>query len=128
MDRLRNVNVANHLARTAPWLLALPLALAVTAAWASECAPEFNPGGVDAEAYGSKRDYPAGTMAQRTQQGFMVGSFVSFDRLRPGPTVTAPPSPSPLTRSCEPFVLRYKHQGRDSSLDDYLTRHPATGF
>jgi CubicO group peptidase (beta-lactamase class C family) len=128
MVRIRSLNVANHLARSARWLLAVPLALAVTAASAAECAPEFNPGGVDAEAYGARGNYPAGTMAQRTQQGFMVGSFVSFDRLRPGPTVAAPASASPLTRSCEPFVLRYKHQGRDSSLDDYLTRHPATGF
>jgi hypothetical protein len=78
MARIRNPNVANHLARSAPWLLALPLALAVTAACAAECAPEFNPGGVDAEAYGSRLNYPAGTMAQRTQQGVHSGLVRRF--------------------------------------------------
>ena len=55
---------------------------------------------------GPGENYPIGTMAQRGEQRFIVGSLVSFDKLRPGPTVAAPPRPSPLARSCEPFVLQ----------------------
>jgi len=95
---------------------------------AAECGPEFNTGGPDAEAYGAKRNYPIGTIAQRAEQRFIVGSFVSFDKLRAGPTIAAPPSASPLSRRCEPFILRYLYNGREASLDDYLTRHPATGL
>lgn len=128
MVRIRNLNAGNRLVRSLLWLPAMVLALAMSPARAGDCAPAFNSGGVDAEAYGATRNYPAGTMAQRSEQRFMVGSFVSFDRLRPGPTVAAPPTPSALTRSCEPFELRYKYEGRETSLDDYLLRHPATGF
>ena len=52
---------------------------------------------------GPKRNYPIGTIVQRAEQRFIVGSFVSFDKLRPGPTVAAPPNASPLTARCEPF-------------------------
>jgi hypothetical protein len=108
------------------------LVLAFTlAAWpvqAADCMPEFRAGGPDADAYGARRNYPVGTIVQRAEQRFIVGSSVSFDKLRPGPTVTAPPNPSPLSRRCEPFVLRYTHDGREHSLDDYLARHPVTGL
>jgi CubicO group peptidase (beta-lactamase class C family) len=108
--------------------LALAFALAASAVQAADCAPEFHAGGPDAEAYGAKRNYPVGTIAQRAEQRFIVGSSVSFDKLRPGPTVAAPPHPSSLGRRCEPFVLRYTHDGREHSLDDYLERHPVTGL
>ena len=127
MMRTRNFKVPNHPARSRPWLLAAALALVATAAGA-DCVPEFNPGGPDADAYGATRNYPVGTIAQRSQQRFIVGSFVSYDRLQPGPTVAAPATASPLTRRCEPFALRYRHKGQEASLDDYLARHPATGL
>lgn len=113
-------------------LLALPFALAISvcgsAVQASDCGPSFNDGGPDAEAYGAGSKYPAGTMAQRGEQHFIVGSHVGYDRLRPGPGVAAPAQSSLLTRSCEPFQFRYSHDGHRYSLDDYLARHPATGL
>ena len=36
---------------------------------------------------GPSENYPIGTIVQRAEQRFIVGSFVSFDKLRPGPTV-----------------------------------------
>jgi CubicO group peptidase (beta-lactamase class C family) len=111
--------------------LAVPLALtlgAASAAAASECAPAFNDGGPDAAAYGAAERYPVATIAQRGEQRFIVGSHVSFDKLLPGPTVTAPQQATPLTRSCEPFRLSYRHDGQLHTLDDYLARHPATGL
>lgn len=106
----------------------MAVVFAAPLARAAECGPDFNAGGPDAEAYGSNRNYPVGTIEQRGEQRFIVGSFVSFDKLRPGPTVAAPPTPSPLSRRCEPFVFRYTHNGREASLDDYLAGHPATGL
>ncbi len=116
---------------TAPWLLvpfALALCVVSPAALAAECGPSFNAGGVDAEAYGASENYPSGTMAQRGEQRFIVGSLTSYDRLQPGPAVAAPPQASPLTRSCEPFKFSYRFDGQQYSLEDYLARHPATGF
>ncbi len=114
------------------WLLAAPIALAAAAGWSTsataECDPSFSAGGPDAEAYGASANYPIGTVVQRREQRFIVGSHVHYDKLRPGPTVAAPPSPSPLTRSCEPFRFSYSFGGQQRSLDDYLARHPATGF
>jgi CubicO group peptidase (beta-lactamase class C family) len=111
-------------------LLAVPLVLTLGAAAsaASDCAPLFNDGGPDAAAYGAAERYPIATIAQRGEQRFIVGSHVSFDKLLPGPTVAAPPQASPLTRSCEPFQLSYRHDGQLHTLDDYLARHPATGL
>ena len=108
--------------------LAVAFALAAPVVQAAECGPDFRAGGPDADAYGAKRNYPVGTIVQRAQQGFIVGSSVSFDKLVPGPAVAASPTPSPLSRRCEPFVLRYTANGRETSLDDYLARHPATGL
>jgi CubicO group peptidase (beta-lactamase class C family) len=112
------------------WLLAVPLALCVTASTvqAANCGPSFNPAGPDAEAYGAADNYPVATIAQRGVQRFIVGSLVSFDKLLPGPTVSAPSQVSPLARSCEPFQFSYPHDGQQRSLDDYLARHPATGL
>jgi CubicO group peptidase (beta-lactamase class C family) len=116
---------------TASWLL-VPFALALwvtsPAALAAECGPSFNAGGVEAEAYGAGDNYPSGTMAQRGEQRFIVGSHTSYDRLLPGPAVVAPQHSSPLTRSCEPFKFSYRFDGQQYSLEDYLARHPATGF
>lgn len=107
-------------------LLAVPFALAP--ARAEGCSPAFSAGGVDAEAYGAMRNYPIGSVAERAEQRFIVGSFSHWDKLLPGAVVAAPPKPMPLTRSCEPFVLNYTYKGQQSSIDDYLARHPATGF
>ena len=114
-------------------LLAVPLALAIAAAAsaadaAGECGPSFSDGGPDAAAYGAAARYPIATIAQRGEQRFIVGSLVSFDKLLPGPTIAAPAQASALTRSCEPFQVRYRHEGQLYTLDDYLARHPAPGL
>lgn len=107
---------------------ALGFVAAVSAAIADDCAPSFNRGGPDAAAYGASQDYPLGTILNRAQQRFIVASFSHFDRLRPGPTIAAGPSPSPLVRDCRLSGFRYTFEGKQYSLDDYLARHPATGL
>src|SRR5436190_9451731 len=109
-------------------LLAIAFVLTAATASAAECAPSFNAGGPDADAYGAKANYPIGTIVQRSEQRFIVGSHVGFDKLRPGPPVAAPAAASPLARSCEPFQFSYRYDGQSRTLDDYLSRHPATGL
>jgi CubicO group peptidase (beta-lactamase class C family) len=116
---------------TTQWpLIALSLALwlASPVARASDCPPSFNAGGPDAEAYGAADNYPTARIVERGEQRYLVGSQTSFDKLLPGPTVAAPAQALPLTRGCEPFQLRYRHEGQPHTLDDYLTRHPMTGL
>jgi CubicO group peptidase (beta-lactamase class C family) len=114
--------------RARRWLFAAAFAFAAGAAQAAECGPSFNAGGPDAEAYGKGADYPIATIVERAQQRYIVGSHVSFDKLRPGPPVPAPTTASPLERSCAPFRFTYRFKGQEHSLDDYLARHPATGL
>jgi len=88
----------------------------------------FNPGGPDAEAYGAAENYPFGTIQQRAVQRYMVGAFTNFDKLVASSTVAGPPAASQLSRSCDAFPFRYRDEGEERTLADYLERHPATGL
>lgn len=109
-------------------VFALAFGAGLSAAKAADCGPSFNKGGPDAAAYGEPQNYPLGTIGQRAKQRFIVASFSRFDQLRPGRSVAAGTTVSPLTRDCEPLAFRYTFEGQQYSLDDYLARHPATGL
>lgn len=105
-------------------------AKAETAAQAGvpSCDPAFSQTGPDAEAYGAAQNYPLGTIMDRTRQAYMVATFSNYDKLLPAHDVLAPATPSPLARSCDQFSLSYTFEDRRRTVDDYLSRHPATGL
>lgn len=110
-------------------MLGIAAGLAATCpAMAQDCGPSFSQTGPDAELHGSARGYPLGTPAQRNRPPFMVASYSHFDALLPVDVVRAAGEPSPLQRSCAPLAVRYRHDGEPHTLDDYLARHPVTGF
>lgn len=94
----------------------------------SSCGPEFSQSGPDAAAYGEGRGYPLGTVATRYRQPFIVATFTSYQKLLPVLPIAAGSTASPLRRSCAPLAVSYRHDGVARTLDDYLARHPATGF
>lgn len=98
------------------------------AASARPCEPSFSKTGPDADAYGAGRDYPLGTIADRTKQDYMVATFSNFDRLLPAHAVLPPAAPSPLARACDGAVWHYEFEGERRTIDQYLARHPATGL
>lgn len=95
---------------------------------AKTCAPSFSNSGPDAEAYGAGRNYPLGTIADRTRQDYMVATFSNFDKLLPAHAVLPPAAPSPLERDCGRPAWHYDFDGERRTIDQYLARHPATGL
>lgn len=98
------------------------------AAQAKPCEPSFSASGPDAEAYGSGRNYPLGTIADRSKQDYMVATFSNFDKLLPAHAVLPPAAPSPLARDCNSAAWHYEFEGERRTVDQYLARHPATGL
>lgn len=92
------------------------------------CGPVLSRSGPDSDGYGKARGYPLGTPAQRNRQPFMVASYSRFAALFPVHAVQTGAEASPLKRSCAPLSVRYRHDGTARTLDDYLARHPVTGF
>lgn len=92
------------------------------------CEPSFSKSGPDAEAYGASRNYPLGTIADRTKQDYMVATFSNFDKLLPAHAVAPPAEPSPLARSCDGGEWRYEFEGERRTIEQYLARHPTTGL
>lgn len=99
-----------------------------SAAKEASCGPSFSASGPDAEAYGAGQNYPLGTIADRARQDRMVATFSNFDKLLPAHVVLPPAMPSPLARNCDRTVWRYGFDGERHTIDDYLSRHPATGL
>jgi CubicO group peptidase (beta-lactamase class C family) len=95
---------------------------------ASPSAPRFAPGGPDAEAYGASDGYPIGERSTYFRTPFLVGSYSHLDQVFESRLVRRATTPSPLARVAAEPVVRYEYQGHTFSLDDYLTRHPATGL
>ncbi|MES2751797.1 MAG: serine hydrolase [Pseudomonadota bacterium] len=101
---------------------------AASGAKTETCAPTFSASGPDAEAYGAGQNYPLGSIVDRRRQDRMVATFTNFDKLLPAHTVTPPAAASPLARNCEWTGWHYDFDGQRFTLDQYLARHPATGF
>ena len=95
-------------------------------AGAPSCGPAFSQTGPDAEAYGAVQNYPLGTIMDRTRQAYMVATFSNYDKLLPAHDVMPPAAPSPLARNCDPFSFSYMFEDSRRTIEDYLSRHPAT--
>ena len=95
---------------------------------ASPSVPRFAPSGPDAEAYGASDGYPIGDRSTYFRTPFLVGSYSHLDQVFEGRLVRRATTPSPLARVASEPAVRYEYQGHTFTLDDYLTRHPATGL
>jgi CubicO group peptidase (beta-lactamase class C family) len=88
----------------------------------------FSPTGPDAAAYGADDGYPLGARATMNEQRYLVATYSHFDEIFPSRKVARGGPIAALSRAPEELRLTYRYQGTLHSLDDYLERHPATGF
>ena len=85
--------------------------------------------GPRADLYGKARGYPA---CQRLDYiddlGCRVGAFSAFEDLFPSRPVARSELASPLPRAAAEPLITYRYEGQVRNIDDYLDRHPVTGF
>ena len=94
-----------------------------------EARPRYRAGGSDADAYGRGEGYPVCPgMAYAREDRCLVGVLSHFDSVFPARVIAAPKTPSALARAASEPSIRYRFAGETSTLDDYLERHPVTGF
>jgi CubicO group peptidase (beta-lactamase class C family) len=95
----------------------------------TDAGPKFRPDGPDADAYGRKEGYPSCTgLTYIRDLRCRVGAFSNFGTLFPSRAIRASTTASPLTRSAGEPQITYMFEGRTLMLQDYLDRHPITGF
>jgi CubicO group peptidase (beta-lactamase class C family) len=91
--------------------------------------PRFRADGPNADEFGRKDGYPSCKGIDYVDQTrCRVGAFSRYDTLFPARTIPAPSEPAPLARAASEPVIRYRFNGLDLTLDDYLDRQPVTGF
>ena len=106
---------------------ALVLLLGGVTAHAAQ-SPTFSAGGPDAAAYGQADHFPIGSPDTFWQKKYMVGAFSHFDLLFPAQSV-APAAQAWQFRRLETSpAISYTQQGRQFSLQDYLSHLPITGL
>lgn len=94
--------------------------------------PVFVPGGPDAALYGCDQGYPVPDVMTARREGdpweprYRVGAFSHLDQIYPTRRVRGAASPWEFKRATA--EIRYRFQGRDASLADYLSRNPVTGL
>lgn len=97
-----------------------------------DASPVFNPGGPDAQLYGQGEGYPVPDFLTAVQEGdpweprYRVGAFSHLDQIYNTRRVARATSPWIFKRASA--EVSYRFQGRQSSLDDYLSRNPVTGL
>ena len=90
--------------------------------------PRFDQSGPDADEFGARGGYPVGDRTTFFRVPFLVGSQSHQDEIFPSRSVRRAATASPLARAASEPALRYDFQGRTFTLDDYMTRNPATGL
>jgi CubicO group peptidase (beta-lactamase class C family) len=91
--------------------------------------PRFRDDGPNADDFGRKDGYPICTrFAYINNTHCRVGAFSHHDTLFPARTIAAPKQPVPLARAAREPNIRYRFNGLELTLDDYLNRQPVTGF
>src|SRR5262245_49987189 len=129
----------NGCVRTAAVLVALVVSLAgctrdagrtaqAPATPSAASGPRFEQGGPDADEFGAREGYPVGNRDTFFRIPFLVGSQSHQDEIFPSRSVRRAATPSPLARAASEPALRYDFQGRTFTLDDYMTRNPATAL
>jgi CubicO group peptidase (beta-lactamase class C family) len=82
----------------------------------------------DEEALGKAEGYPVCPASQRMETRCLVGLVSGFDEVFPARKVARGPQARALKRVAAEPAIRYRFQGQDSGLDDYLSRHRTTGL
>ena len=77
---------------------------------------------------GAADAYPLGTRATFTAPEFSTASFRSMDRIFFTRPVKRSGAVSPLRRATEPFAIRYRYDGVERGLDDFVQRTDTTGL
>lgn len=113
---------------------ALSPALAPTAAQTpagpgESAGPRFRADGPDAESFGRREGYPpCKGLTYVREQRCRIGAFSHFDALFPSRTIKASGAPARLGRAPVEPPIRYTYGGHSLTLDQYLDKHPVTGF
>lgn len=95
----------------------------------SEAGPRYRADGKNADTYGRNERYPAcAGMAYVREDRCLVWALSHFDTVFPARLIAAPKTPSVLTRAASEPNIHYRFAGQTSTLDQYLERHPVTGF
>jgi len=104
-------------------------AFAQAAAAPQGAVPRFREDGPNADEFGRKEGYPSCKgIAYVYWPRCRVGALSRYDTLFPARTISAPMQPFPLARAASEPVIRYRFDGLDLTLDDYLNRQPVTGL
>jgi CubicO group peptidase (beta-lactamase class C family) len=81
----------------------------------------------DEDALGKADGYPvARTIPQAYEERFIVGSFSAMDSIAPACTLAPSAQPLPLKKADSDTVFRYRFDGRNLTLDDYMQHQRAT--
>ena len=92
---------------------------------AAPASPRYAAEGPDAEAYGAGVGYPTAAI---NRARFFVGTFSHYDQIFEGRRVARAAGPWRLPRAPAEPLVRYEHDGKTLTLDDYLARQPVTGL
>jgi hypothetical protein len=104
-------------------------ATAQTAAGLGDGGPRFRADGPEAESFGRNEGYPpCQGLAYVREQRCRVGAFSHFDVLFPSRTVKASGAPARLGRARAEPGIRCTYGGQSLTIDQYLDKHPVTGF
>ncbi|HSH89035.1 MAG TPA: serine hydrolase [Ramlibacter sp.] len=113
-----------------PTLPTLAIAILMAApALAQSTGPRFRPDGLDAERYGIKEAYPPCTgLTYINEQRCRVGALSHFDTLFPARAIHASKAPAALGRAPREPDIRYTHDGKPLTLNQYLDKYPVSGL
>jgi CubicO group peptidase (beta-lactamase class C family) len=83
----------------------------------------------DEDLLGKANGYPVATrLGQAFQEPYRVGSFSAMDTISPHCVVEPSDNPLPLPKASTEPPFRYRFDGKDLSLDDYMQRQRATAL
>lgn len=81
----------------------------------------------DEDALGKADGYPAArSIPQAYEERFIVGSFSAMDSIGPSCSLAPSAQPLPLKKADSETTFRYRFDGRNLTLDDYMQRQRAT--
>jgi CubicO group peptidase (beta-lactamase class C family) len=79
---------------------------------------------------GKGQNYPTGSVRNWTQPQYRVGSWSAPQKIEglPHQIIEKSPKPLPLAAPSSPPTIRYTHDGRELTLEQYLDRQRVTGL
>jgi CubicO group peptidase (beta-lactamase class C family) len=99
-----------------------PCLVLLAHAFAAQAAP-------DEERLGKSAGYPVGTsQTWFFSEQVRVGSFSHLDEIFPHSTLKKSSAPSPLPKAANAPDISYRFEGKEYSLDDFLSHQRVTGF